>query len=385
MNPRPRRRRVGSCLAALAVVGLRVSTAGASAADNPPDNPPIFAVDIAARPDEAEAFEAVLRDAISGQPVSLATVVVARIDPGNMVRAPGSALTRPVLGRAFVDLSEPQRATVYVVDGDWQRISVRNVTRTANPDVVRETVGRMVSTSVEALLAGSFAAASEPMAAFQSALDQAQRDQAPKPPPAAPPAAAVVMRAPPAPTSPAVPRIAARLGLTYEVDLYSAARPLVHGPSLYGALALGTARVRPALWLSGQYRFPVEESGPPLGFRLDSTVLRLMAGAEVHLRERLALEVGAGLGLDFINVKAQAPASQTDVWVAHDRSFQVGLGRLMVGLRWRTSASTAVHASFVADIDPSGTRLVFEGAQGEQEILSLYGVRPGLALALSVL
>jgi hypothetical protein len=367
------------------VVGLRGSISRASAGDTPPDSPPIFAVDIAARPEEAQAFEAVLRDAISGQPVSLAPVVVARIDPGNMVRAPASDLTRPVLGRAFVDLSDPQRATVYVVDGDWQRISVRNVTRTANPDVVRETVGRMVSTSVEALLAGSFAAASEPMAAFQSALDQAQHDQAPKPPEAGPAAAAVVTRTPPAAIPWTPPRMAARLGLTYEVDLYSAARPIVHGPSLYGALALGTARVRPALWLSGQYRFPVEESGPPVGFRLDSTVLRLMAGAEVHLRERLALEVGAGLGVDFISLKARAPTSQTDVWVAHDRSFQVGLGRLMVGLRWRTSASTAVHALFVADIDPSGTRLVFEGAQGEQEVLSLYGVRPGLALALSVL
>ncbi|MEA2700086.1 MAG: hypothetical protein QOI66_4357, partial [Myxococcales bacterium] len=350
-----------------------------------PDNPPIFAVDIAARPDEAEAFEAVLRDAVSGQPVSLAPAVVARIDPGNMVRAPGSDLTRPVLGRAFIDLSDPQRATVYIVDGDWQRISVRNVTRTSNPDVVRETVGRMVSTAVEALLAGSFAAASEPMATFQSELDQAQREQAPKAPEAGPSAAVVVTRLPPAPVSARRPTLAPRLGVTYEVDLYSAAQPLVHGPSLYGALALGTGRVRPALWLSGQYRFPVEEAGPPVGFRLDSTVLRLIAGAEVHLRERLALEVGAGVGVDFIRLKARAPAGQTDVWVAQDRSFQVGLGRLMVGLRWRTSASTAVAASFVVDIDPSGTRLVFEGARGEQDVLSLYGVRPGLALAVSVL
>ena len=130
----------------------------------------LLVVHIAADRDEAAALQAVSRDVVFGQPVDLEMSVVARIEPGTVIRGSGADRANPPLGRAFLDLSDPARATVYVVDGAWQRILVRHVPRTTNPDVVRETVGRIVSTSVEALIAGSFGESSEPMDAFDAGV-----------------------------------------------------------------------------------------------------------------------------------------------------------------------------------------------------------------------
>src|SRR5437868_1722639 len=78
-------------------------------------------VHIAAERDEAAALQAVLRDVVSGLPVDLETSVVARIEPSTVIRGSGADRAHPPLGRAFLDLSDPARVTVYVVDGAWQR------------------------------------------------------------------------------------------------------------------------------------------------------------------------------------------------------------------------------------------------------------------------
>jgi hypothetical protein len=266
----------------------------------------------------------------------------------------------------FLDMSDPALVTIYVVDGAWQRILVRQVPRSSSQEVVRETVARIVSTAVEALLAGSFDKYSEPVAL-----------QAPRPSP--PPERAAAFS--PESTARA---LAARGGVMYEVDLDGRGPSFVHGPALYGALAFGAGAVRPALWITGQYRWPVVDDRPPIGFRLDTTALRLLAGAEVATGSILTFELGVGAGVDLVRLEPRRSIADDSIWVASERSLVIGVARAMAGARWRIGRSLSAHTVFVADADPSRTRLLFEGSQGQEAIRSPYGVRPGFALAVSV-
>jgi hypothetical protein len=254
--------------------------------------------------------------------------------------------------------------TVYVVDGTWERVVVRHVPRSSNPDVDRETVGRIVSTSVEALLAGSFVTFSEPVAALASPPDE-------RPPPSAPP-------------SPARSKLSGRAGLMYEVGLLAERPAIAHGPAVWGAASFGAGTVRPSLWLTAQQRWPAFGDDAPIGFRLDTTALRLLGGVELDVSSRVTVEMGVGAGLDVIHVESRGTTRDDRTWLAPDRTFTVGLARVMIGARWPIAGSISAHTLFVTDVDSSRTRLVFDRAPSSEPVVALYAVRPGLAFTVSV-
>jgi hypothetical protein len=342
---------------------LLVAAAARPLGAEPAPRRPVLAVQVSAERDEAAALDGVLRDVVSGLQVELDIAVVAHIDPGTLIHGAGADRSHPPLGRAFVDLSDAARVTVYVVDGTWQRVLVRHVPRTSNPDVDRETVGRIVSTAVEALLAGSFVAYSQPVAAL------------------APPAADER----PSPARPqARSKLAARAGLMYEATLLARGPALAHGPAVYGAATFGDGALRPALWLTAQRRWPFFGDDPPIGFRLDTTALRLLGGIDLDVSPAVTFEIGLGAGVDLFRVEPRSTTRDDRTWLAADRSLVVGLARAMIGARWRLSDSFSAHSLFVADIDASGTRLLFERAPDSEPVFALWVVRPGMALTLSV-
>jgi hypothetical protein len=322
---------------------------------------PVLPVQVAADRDEASALDGVLRDVMSGLSIDLDVTIVTHIDPGTLIRGHVADRNHPPLGRAFLDLADPARITVYVVDGTWQRVLVRHVPRTSNPDVDRETVGRIVSTAVEALVAGSFVDSSEPVAVLA-----ATGPSEPAPPPRA------------------RPKLAGRMGVMYEVGLLSQRQAIVHGPALYGAASFGRGAVRPSLWLTGQRRWPVVADDPPVGFRLDTTAVRLLGGIDLDVGPSVTLEIGFGAGLDIVHLEPRGTTPDDRTWLAPERSFTVGLARAMLGARWRAGGSISLHALFVTDFDASRTRFLFERAEGSESVLAPYGVRPGVALTVSV-
>ena len=388
-------RRCGVCLSVL----LASSAYGQPAADQA-----VFVVQVAADQQERAALREILRDAVARQNVALQIVPVERIDPSAVIRRPAAPPSRPPLGRAFLDLADASVVTVYIVDGTRERILVRHLLRTSNPDVAREAVGRIVSTAVEALLAGSFVQNSDPMAEFvlppaknrsgeSPATEEAEPprpEQAALPPPEQ-------VRAPQLEQSqpPHVVRslgqwrrdvfstVASEVGAAYEAQLV-APGTLAHGPELYGELALGKGAVRPVVWLTGQYRWPVSVDTPPIGFRMDTIALRALAGAQIDLPHHVTLEAGAGVGVDIVDLEPQRATGDQSVWLAGKRSFVVGLGRAMVAARRRLASFLSVRVALLADVDGSRTRFLFQDGQGTQEVLAWYGIRPGLSLSISV-
>jgi hypothetical protein len=181
------------------------------------------------------------------------------------------------------------------------------------------------------------------------------------------------------------------IGAGYEVQLVAAGGTLAHGPTLYGELAFGKGTLRPVMWLTGQYRWPVskepaaaDSDGPPVGFRMDAIALRALAGVRLALAHQMTLEAAAGGGLDIVGLEPKRAAGETSVWLSPKDSFLVGLGRAMVGVRWRLSNSVSARATLLADVGGNRTRLLFHDVTTTQLVQpAWYAVRPGLALSLS--
>src|SRR5439155_7459900 len=134
---------------------------------------------------------------------------------------------------------------------------------------------------------------------------------------------------------------------------YSRGVALVHGPALYGGMALGAANVRPASWMTAQYRWPIVSENSPVGFRLDTTALRLLVGAELDVAPRVTIELGVGGGVDIMRLEPRRSIADARVWIGYPRSFAVGVGRAMAGTKWRFARSASAHVLFVTDIDTS--------------------------------
>jgi hypothetical protein len=289
------------------------------------------------------------------------TKIVSRIDPRAVVVGPVSIPTQPPIGRAFIDLSETARATVYVVDASWQRILIRHVPRSANPEVLRETLARIVSTGVEALLSGSFADLSRPLDRPQAPRKAQLRKQAD-----------------------AEPKHAMRGGVMYESALLSSERLVTHGPGLMGSLAFSSKRrVRWGLWLTAQYRLPISVTETPLGLRLNTLALRLLLGIEHDLSRGVTLESGIGPGLD-VNHLSPHRTSEGEARLAAERWFGVGLGRALLGLRMRMFDGFWLRSALVADLDPTQTKYIYDLDGERQTLMTPYMLRPGMLLAFGL-
>jgi hypothetical protein len=396
----------GGVLSAVRVLGLHrvfcLTALIASTAQGQTVMPqPVFVVRIAADAPERMAFREILSDVADRHDLELQISVVARIDANAIIRGPDLPLLKAPLGRAFVDLTDAKVATLYVVDGPWKRILMREVLRTSNPDVDREVLGRMVATAVEALQGGSFVQSSEPMAGFvppppkvtaqapppgQEQSDQAAQPPLPRQGKLVRPAEEVVRSLGPK-AGDLFATAAPGIGAGYEMQLMAPGGTIAHGPTLYGELAFGKGATRPLVWLTGQYRLPVYRSpesatASPIGYRLDAIALRALAGAQRTLSHRLTVEAGVGLGLDIIDLQPRAigPSAYSDP----KRSYVVGLGRAMVGLRWRLTPFVSAQTVLLADI---GGRTPYQFKEDDgtiREVLPTYLIRPGLAISLSL-
>src|SRR5438132_4504069 len=105
---------------AVAVVAVMVCLAPPAAHAQTTDAHALL-VEMAGDPEDLAALQAVLRDVLSGLNVEQRVAIVPRIDAGAAISGPaaGSGGASPLLGRAFLDLSSPARATVYLVDAQW--------------------------------------------------------------------------------------------------------------------------------------------------------------------------------------------------------------------------------------------------------------------------
>jgi hypothetical protein len=343
---------------------------------------------------QVEQLESVLRELIGHLRVTPHYTQAGSVDPRAVVLPAPDA--RPALGRVWIDLSQPARATVYVVDGPWDRVLVRHVPLQAGIDeVVREEIAHIVSATIDALANGARIGLTRE--AVERELLGERASSQPEPAGIAGEATPVgAQPSPPAPSAPVdyrardifafeAPPIDAPpldLGLYYELQAWSGDR-LAHGPAAAIRSAFRKGRGGPGIWLSAQYRFAVTVDQPPIGVRLHSGAGRVLGTFDVPIAARSELRAGLGLGLDLVAIEPRQLATDANVRVAPERTTLVPVARALAAVQHRILSGSVLTAAVALDLELSDASYHVERGQEREQVFDPWSLRPALMLGIA--
>lgn len=317
----------------------------------------------------------VLRDRLRNADLATTYEALERIDLAAVV-TPGLVLDT-TLARIWIDWTKPERVTLYVADGSWERILVRHVARHANPEVTREGIGHIVELALLALRAGEL---------IGMGRDRVREELLPttEPPPIAPsaPPPDVVVTAPPRPAPSS--RFAFRGGLFYEVMAYGGGPAIASGPG--GALGLfrETPKRAYGVELTGQYRLPTTgsdgRSSLATQVRLEGASFRAMATVALPLARQTSLLPTLGGGVDLVFFRATGVKGD-GVRYADSSSDVAGVLRAAVGVEHRTAA-IRWRAGLGVDVATRGMRFVASRDGQSEGLFAPWNLRPFLVLGV---
>jgi hypothetical protein len=311
---------------------------------------------VAAEPREAEQLRQVAVELLGRLSVSIRADRVERIDAAEIARSPVAGY----LARVYIDLRDPNRATLWFVDPAHDRVLLRQLNRAPSGDeLLREELGHILETSTEGLLSG--AEIGLPRA---SVLPQVPtKESAPTPDVPAP----------------SIDKPFLQLALLYDVQGLSSQVPLIHGPEVSAYVAIPPRRGAVGIWLTGQYRFPVHAETGSIGARIEGGALRAMLTIDALRAAPIALRAALGGGVDIVQLSPESLGA-SGVALADARLLTFPVARAALGLELRASPVVSLWVRAALDIDATGARYVFESRQGEQLVLSPWTLRPALAL-----
>jgi len=313
---------------------------------------------VAAEPREAEQLGQVATELLGRLSVSIQADRVDRIDVEDLARAlpPQSRY----LARVYIDLRDPNRATLWFVDLAHDRILMRQLDRVpSGEELLREELGHILETSTEGLLSGA-----------EIGLPRASVLLPVKATEAAPPRDSL---------SRSIPKPFLQLALLYEVAGLSTEAPLTHGPEASAYLAISPARGAFGIWLTGQYRFPVHVEPGPVGARIEGGALRAMLTFDWLRTSHITLRGALGGGTDILRLDPES-LGDSGVALADARLLAFAMVRAGLGLEVRVLPILSIWSRIAVDLDATGTRYVFESREGDRLVLSPWLVRPALAL-----
>lgn len=321
---------------------------------------------------EAEQLAAVARELLQRLQMQVALRRVERVDTRELRQA--LAGEPPYFARVWIAFDKTGKARLYLEHAARDRVLVRDVADDAhNPELVREELGHILQTAIEGLKAGE-----EIGAPRDEALKQVD-DEANTSPPSAPPAAPAPVAAPPAPRPVRQHRI--RFGPRYELVWLGDGGHFQDGPgAVFGALLPGSERA--GLELGGFYRRPLRVERSPVGARLQSLALDALISFNAWRGAHARLRLAAGVEVDFLHV---TPFAETaDVRLAASHWLKLALGRVALTYAHDVGSFMAVELTLGAELDPGGTRFVFQRSLDRADVLSPWPVRPLLSLGATV-
>lgn len=318
--------------------------------------------------DEVLQLEATLRSLFPPE-AELRVAPVDAVDAAQLLREPSMPSAEEVVARAWIELHDGSKVTIYVVDRSGERILVRHLPRgDENAELVNEATARVVATALEALLSGA-----------QIGVERAKVAAELAPPPAPAPAPAPPLR----PAPPAAAPLAFWLGAHYGAQLFSSQLPVVHGPGLVFAASDNLHLTRPGAELLAQAWLPNRREDDIASVRIYSGALRLLATVERRVGVVTTLGAGLGGGLDWTRVEPGGTSADAQVRLAEPRTLLTPALRAALGARFRPSAALSVYTTLSLDADPSGTRYVSRTDGVTTNLLEPRALRPSLALGVA--
>lgn len=356
--------------------------------------PHVVRVVIAGSDKDANALTGSLAELLSRIGARLDIARVERVDifDGALsVKTPGTFAT------AWVDLADPQRATVVLVEGSSGRIvSRRSVARSVKSDIATEELAHIIQASVEDLVAEAppppppAASSSAPppasasvSAPAPSATPSVSASAAPStaaPPPV--PSTSVVVTRPErdAANGEAASRYAVDVGAFFVGRGFGGDSSVVIGGGGIGSVRFGRGALHPGLSLSGAYHVPFEGSGSLVKVRASALSLRLAGGAEYDVTPRFVVSLGPSVGTDVFFVTPQALSVGNDQVGKGTTDVSPLLGGVL-GARYAVTRGAEMFVLFGVDVDLKPHRyVVHDGADVSDVAFLPSRVRPSLSL-----
>lgn len=339
----------------------------------------VVSIELAGEASVVSAVESVLRERLAGLDVDLSFTNAEAVDPAKVVTPSG--VRDDDLARIWVDLKAEQRATLYVVDGTWERVLVRHFPRHDNPEIVREEIGHVVELSVVSLRAGERIGVGRDIARAEL-VPEAPPTPTPTPTPPSPPEAD---RPPAAPVvAPPRPKASTRFagGLFYEAQAYGGGPELWSGPG-----ALFEVRAKPAAsrfsyggLVSVQYRLPSDASGNRATVDFEGGAAHLLALGAMTISAPAQLALGLGGGVDVLHAEARGEGPS-------DVSFVGGSTRLVPTMRAlvryeHVISSLRLFGGVGLDVPVERARYLILGTGGPTVVFEAWAARPFLLVGI---
>lgn len=325
----------------------------------------------------AEAIEAVLRERIGGE-LRVTFARTPKVERGDVLASRRATVASDgELGRVFVDLGDPERVTLYIVDARSDRVLVRELERTANPEVAWEETGHIVELAVGALRRGQL-------------IGTARSELVGERPPPPPPLAAPMIDSPaPEPARPAVvaPKPRVHGGLFWNTSAYGSGPEVATGPGAFAELKKEEPRVwsrAPLHWgglLSGELRFPSNAAIGGANVRTRGGAVHLLATGGVRLGRAHELTLGLGGGVDFTRAEVTG-AVATNARLTDSEIVPTATLRGLARYAWRTPV-LGVFAGIGLDVSLENTRYVAVRDGAPFVLFEPWGVRPFALVGLS--
>jgi len=341
--------------------------------DDPAQAEHSVAITAAGPPEPVALVEARTRALLRDVPVTISWSVRASFRPRDVFESKDG----PELSRIWLDLRDSARAVLYVVDVAHERFLVRVVPLESGYDeVAGESLGTILESSVEALLAGATLGVTREAAEEQvSALGAPE--SAPQRAPASEPAPAVDSA--PVRSRRAVPyQIAPQMDL--RLQALSEGPVLLYGPEFGASLLRPGRHLSVAAFLDLGYRSPVDWQVDGVGARFRGLGVRGGAGVRFGLGARGSLAVLGTVGVDGLEVSPvvgdPAAEARDTFWIAMP----------MAGLHLDGEVEVApdmwLWCSLGAEVDLMGHHFDMIEAGEPVTVLAPWRVQPVLRIGL---
>jgi hypothetical protein len=320
--------------------------------------------------EEVAQLQATLRSLFPADAELLVSAVEA-VDGAQVMRESFTPSAGDVVARAWIELHDGARVTIYVADVSGERILVRHLPRNdEDGELVREATARVVATALEALLSGAQIGVERAKAGEELGVPAPQAPPPPPPPPAPP-----VTAAPEA--------LGLSLGAHYGVQAFSSEVPVVHGPGLIFGAHYGAQLTKPGALLVGQVWWPSRASDAVSSVRIYSGALRLLATVERSFGSSVVLSAGVGGGVDLTRVEPTAATASVPVRLASPTTLTTPALRAALGAKFRQSYGFSLYTTLALDADPSGTRYVSLNDGVTTRVLEPLALRPSLVVGVA--
>jgi hypothetical protein len=331
-------------------------------------------VTIAGHPETTAALRTGIIEFSSRRSVQVTWAHAPAIHPRDVLASTPSGST--AFARIWLDVTSPEQAVLYIADTTSDRFLLRVVPLDAGYDeVARESLGNIVESAIDALLAGADIGVSR-----EAAEEQVARQIGPvkEPPPrklVAPPRQAP----PPEPAPSAAPGVCCGWWVGYRGHTLRGQEALQHGPELGVALMARDEGISPAAFISLGYRLPSEWKGDALTLELHGAGARAWFGMRA-VSGAFRGYLGAGLGFEATRVEARARTAEVSprgpTWTAAPMALGV------VGVGWGLTSALELTLTGAAEFDLLGHHFDVLSTTGTETVLEPWAVRPAGTLAL---